>query len=231
MSNAPRENNKISIHSASDALSDANSTELEIHNWFSGNFRKAVENLPEYLKTASEIELSNHATPTPTDYGLRQRITELIAKAKQKGDGEIAQVRIYEGLVSQVQFLKLTNDPPKVAWMVRPVVTHTVYYDSLHKLALKKMWQILERYEIDPKFLPQILKVAETSANRIHGPVVQKIQMAQKQEITHISGDAQSQDVTPDDPVLLEAKIREMQAKLNKTKPIEIEAKLIEDDE
>lgn len=201
---------------------------VDVHR-LHGRLRDAYLAIPEYLKTCSEIELDDAANPTPVDYALRKRFTEQMLIAKEQGLDKIPTVAIYGDLINQSAFLKIIQLPHKMAWMSRQVVTHEVYYASIHALCLKKLWAMVAKTEVDPKYMAQILKLTESAANRSIGPVVQlqRVQVHSKQEIQH-SGDPRDVS-TPDDPEQLKAKIKEMQAKLSQVRPIEIEGKSSDD--
>lgn len=190
-------------------------TEKPLVEYFNGSFAAAILAVPDHMLQMSEVELHNAARPTPADYRLRQNITDRIREAKALGKEQITQTSIYEGVVSRSAFQQyLLPNPIKVAWMIRPVVNHDAYYEAIMREGLKKLFDIMQSTDADPKYLPQILKLTEKAADRVLGPVVQRIQMHQKQEVTH-SAKITSREVDPEDPIALQAKVDEIQAKLD----------------
>lgn len=171
----------------------------------------------------SEFELCNEVDANPSEYKMRQNFADAVKVARDTGK-KIRVSSIYEDVIGRQNFFNyVVPNPIKMAFIMRPVVTHMQYYDAIHKEGLRKIWYYIKNYDLDPKTMATFAKIIEKAGDRTVGPVAQRIQMHQKQEVTHTAV-TPGRDVSPDDPVALQAKVDEMQAKLREMHAKKLEA-------
>lgn len=146
--------------------------------FFAGRLRTAIENVPDELKQLTELQLDDRVRPSVVEWNLRKRVSEKVKEARVLKKDHIPTARIYEDLTARSWFEDhLITNPLKVAWIIRPMIHHTDMYEAINRVALAKIFQIVSTSEIDPKLLPQILRVAEQAGNRAYGAVAQKMQI------------------------------------------------------
>lgn len=186
---------------------------VELVTLVSGKLATAIAALPPHLTQANEMELHQLAKPSPVEWKLRQQLTDLVAEAKANLRDQIKIGAIYEGICArQTFFSQVLPNPLKVAFITRPIVEHTAFYNAIHQEALSKLFQIVQRYDVDPKFMPALLKLAETAGNRVHGAVAQKMQISSK----NLNVEMNSRDLSaaPESPDDIQDQISQLQAKL-----------------
>jgi hypothetical protein len=171
---------------------------------------------PDVLHT-SEQELTSLVEPKPLDYALRKSFWKAVDEARLHGKEKIPQSRVYEGVCSRSYFEDhYVVNPIKVAWLVRPIVPHESYYEALNRLAMEKIFEYLKDTKVNEKTLSQITKIAEMSANRAYGAVIQKTHVQSRNlnvEVKSHGGDSPP----PPDQLQLSQKIEAMQAQLMAT--------------
>lgn len=161
---------------------------------FAGKFREALEGLPPFLRHISEDDLYEEATPTPTDWKLRNRYADLIKHARLSDEKLIPTVKVFDEIMSRMYFYeKILANPKKLAFMIRPLVEHTDFYMAIQQEALKKIFYYVKTNEVDAKNLPQFLKIAEKAIDRTHGAVAQKMQIQSKNLNVDVTAQAQLQ--------------------------------------
>lgn len=213
-----------------DAMEDEDEAQSDIVSYLSPKMREVYEAVPESLRTLSEFELCGEVNAGPTEYKLRQNFHEELALARKTGK-IVRMSAIFEDVITkQVFYGFYLKDSKSVAFITRPVVPHHQYFDAIFKEGLRKMFLYVKNHDLDPKTMATFAKIIDKAADRAIGPVAQRIQMHSKQEVTH-SGQVTGREVDENDPKQLEAKIREMQAKLAQVKPLEIEGKMVNVDE
>lgn len=200
---------------ASSAPDDELEMSCDLVKLLSGKLADAVANLPENYRMMSEPELVAAVQPNELDWKVRLTFWERVKEARLKGE-PVTAVSIYQDIMSKPMFFShYIVNPLRVAFMVRPVIEHTKLYEALARLAIQKLFKIIETAPIDPKFLPQILKLAESAGNRAWGPVVQKMQIQSKNVNIEVPGNAQGNALpAADEPAQIQAQIDQLQQKL-----------------
>jgi hypothetical protein len=177
-----------------------------------GKFQQAVLNIPDELKHLPEDELHSRVNPTANDWKLRQNFTNAVYDARKLNKDAITTTSIYEGIVSKPSFFEhFLPNPLKVAWIVRPVVEHTAYYNAIHREGLNKLFRMVKSLPEESKYIPLLAKLVETAGNRVHGPVVQRMQIHSKNLNVEMDAKQLPQAEGQED---LSKKIEAMQAKL-----------------
>jgi hypothetical protein len=156
-------------------------SEEHIASLLSGKFKEAYVNLPAALRELDEQELLEVCDPTPKEWAYRKRFSTKIREAQELQLTEITAASVHEGVTSSPYFFQyILPQPKKVAFITRPLLDHNQMYEALHELAMAKIYEIVRKHPLEPKYLPQLTKVAEMSANRAHGAVIQRQQIVQK---------------------------------------------------
>lgn len=180
---------------------------------FTEKWRQSVSDIPEFYKSIGEMELQEELGPTPVEWALRRRYGDIIKLAESQGQESVDLKKLYEGICSRPHFYtKVMSVPLKVAWIIRPIVDHTSMYDAIHQESLRKIFDFVRMTPITEKNLPQFLKIADRSADRVHGAVAQKIQMNTKNLNVDVSASQLPQG--PEGQIDLEGRVAELQRNL-----------------
>lgn len=186
--------------------------DFEVASLFPGRVGDAINALPPNYRQMSEAELMQELNPTPMDFAIRRAFWNAVEVAKKLQKKKIPAARIYENTCARVYFEEaFLSKPLKVAWMCRPIVPHEVYYEAINKVVVQKLLEYAMNNPVNEKNLVAILKLAENSANRAYGSVVQKIQTKN----LNLEGRLPDAEKPPAaDQQQLEARAHELQAKL-----------------
>lgn len=190
----------------------------ELASYFQTKLGNLINNLPHHMRLRSEAEIISDLRPTPLDYAIRRSFWKAVDTAKSVGKEKIPTARIYEGVCTRNWFEEaFIVNPLRLAWMLRPIVPHEAFYEAINKAAIEKILTIVEQAEIDPKMLPILAKIAEMSANRAFGAVVQKTQIQSRNLNVELKQSHGGDSPPPPDQLQLSQKIEAMQAQLMAT--------------
>lgn len=186
--------------------------------FFEGKMKDALLGLSDELKHLPEQELHDRVNPSEVDWALRQKFHDAIDEARKLGKDRVHLTQIYVGICSKPTFFETyIPNPVKIAFMSRPVIEHTAYYNAIHRECMDKLLRIVKTLPSDSKYLPQILRVMETAGNRVYGPVIQRMQIQSKNvnvELTGKDAAAQAQLPASEDPAEIQKQIETLQSKL-----------------
>lgn len=173
--------------------------------------RTSVEAVPQSIldmdEEALKEELFGEKPPSQLLHQLRFSFWKEFEFCQQKiqRTGQPAFLRaraIYTGVCSKGQFYdRILNDPPSVAWMVRPPVQYELANEELLDLAQRRTREILTLPIQDPvtgkvnaKLVDTIAKIRESLENRVKGAVLQK------QANVNVNYDATGKPLPPGTP-------------------------------
>jgi hypothetical protein len=187
----------------------------DVTDFIKGRLLQAIQNLPPEIKELTEFELMKKLDPTPIDYALRRSFWNAIDQAEKLGRDSIFQTEVYKGICTQQTFNEsVLPNPLRVAWLSRPVVDHSHFYEAINKVALQQILDYVKDNKItDPKVLATVVKIAEMSANRAYGAVAQKMQIQSKNLNIDVTGKPEA-NIPSSDQGQLTQRVEELQAKL-----------------
>lgn len=180
---------------------------------FSGNLSIALKECPQEYLTISESDFVEQHRPTSIDWLLRKRFWECVNQARSSGISEITQSSIYDGIISKQNFIgSVITNPMRVAWMMRPLTDHLQVCGEIVDIGLQKIREYLQVTKVTEKNASQMLRLVEFCMNRHYGPLIQKLAIHQK---TEVSNNPSARDVSSDaTPQLLLDKLSEISDKL-----------------
>jgi hypothetical protein len=172
----------------------------------SGEFRNSVEALSPDLANQSQSELEQSRKPTEVDYLLRKRLWQLSHEAMVKGDKCLEAIDVYGGICSRNTFFsKVLTSPQRVAWIMTHPQHDITRMEAGFSVGLTNLLDFVAKAPT-AETAGAFLKAMEMLWNRVHGPVIQKIQ-AQHAHVNMNKPLAQ-QNVDPN------ARLEELKAKL-----------------
>lgn len=161
--------------------SNDENVDFELVTFLNGKFRQAVENIPPELHQLTEEELIQKCRPNETDWQLRLNLWRKVKEARLLKQTSLTTTEIYDGIIARKNFHEFVMpNPLRVAFIARPVIPHEQMYETLNRRAISKLLEMVNSMPIEPKYVQQILRIAEAAGNRAYGPVIQKMQIQSK---------------------------------------------------
>ena len=177
-----------------------------------GEFQQAVMGLPPEIANMSASELEEIRNPTEIDWLLRKRLWNRVEIARKTQETHIQTIAIYGGICSAANFHKLLSSPHRVAWLF----THPAEDIKRMEFGLSVgMGNLLKFVSKEPneKTAGAFLKAIELLMNRVHGPVVQKVEAKH----AHMKVQSPISTATPEEVI---ARLDELKSKLLTTKDV-----------
>jgi|GEM_PF-5797337 len=183
-----------------------------------GALLRAVESASQEFLHFTEYDLQEAIKPTDIDWALRHRLWSLIAKYPSGEIDKIEGPMVYNQICCAAHFYnRFLKDPRKVAWFLHPIEDEKKYNAaSFHFLAVKLQNYILTQ-PITADNLGEFVRLAKFLSDRAFGPVIHKL------ETKNLNVNAEVKSEKPQDREGLLAKIKELEASLEKqTKEIDV---------
>lgn len=143
--------------------------------YFGGEFRKALEALPDDILVLTLDELEARRQPQENDYLLRRNFWREVEFAKKSGGTDIQMVAVYGSVCSRQAFDKLLSNSLRLAWILIPPLSDIDRMRGILNIALGRLSRGITVMEVNEKTLGNYLKAVELLMNRVHGPIIQKI--------------------------------------------------------
>lgn len=140
-----------------------------------GALKLAVENLPEEFAVLSLDEIETRRKPTEVDFYLRRNLWKQIELCQAGAQTEIVAATIYAGVCSRANYDKMLKDPIRVAWLM---IYPQNFQDRMAAglaIGLTNLIDFISKKPNAENAAPWI-KAMEMLINRVHGPMIQKIQ-------------------------------------------------------
>lgn len=139
-----------------------------------GKLREVVEALPEELtsKTADELELMRK--PTEIDFFLRKSLWKQIEIAEKANIAEIEQSSIYGGVCTKQNYEFLLKNPIRVAYIMVPPDENLNRMEYGVAIGLTNLIEFISK-PVTKETAGPFLKAMEMLINRVHGPLVQRV--------------------------------------------------------
>jgi hypothetical protein len=171
---------------------------VEALTFFDGRFVEIASSLTDDILGMTEMELSQKFTQTDTDFMLRKRIQELVKDTKAIG-GKVHCARIYEGICSHQNFYtNLMKNQYRVAWLLQPINSYQDLLEESLYFAYKRIRNEVLTMPITEKTAPLMLNAFKMLADRVMGPVVQR--MESKAFNVNVDGNkALGESINPED--------------------------------
>lgn len=195
-----------------DSVKSIDTSEFSI---FSDKFGEILKNLSAHLLEMPEVEMVETFDFNSTDWLLRRRFNEVFERAKANKIETIPQTEIYDGITTKQNWYASYLSPGKehkIAWIIRPIRDYREICDQAFNVAMEKVLQFVLKNKVSESNLTKIVRLMEFTATRKYGPVVQKLQIHQRNENINLPG---AKDVTPQlPPQDLRDQLTEVTAKL-----------------
>ena len=161
---------------SSEAGENSESSRLDVISYLAPNMRRLFSGVPDDLLDKTDLDLEEMFSPTAVDWGLRRRLWKLYEQATKGVLEEIQPVDIYEDICSRQNFFRLIKNPLKLSWYSIPPMAYDTLLDRGLYLGLSKVIEYVQRTKIDAKNFGKFLQLVEQFANRVVGPVTQKLE-------------------------------------------------------
>lgn len=180
---------------------------------FSGKFREALLSCPQHLLDMPEPDLVEQYDFTSTDWLLRRRFWEIVERARKHNITSYQTIEVFRDISSRQNFeVFVIQRPYKIAWLLKPIRDYKELCDQVFNVGMEKVLAYIQKSKISEANISKVIKLLEFSANRKHGPVVQRMQIHQRTENVQLDS---SKDVTPQiEPQALRDQIAALSAKM-----------------
>lgn len=177
---------------------------------------KALASIPEELQIKDETELARLFNPTPLDYAMKKNLWTLFYEAEATGFYKLKGTDVYGGVCSNSYFYnQLLKNSPRVAWLFTPTIDTEALIEEAYRYSFQRVRDDILSMPVTEKTAPILLKAFQYFADRHLGPMVHKI------ESRNLNVEVQGGKMeTPTDPREIEAKLKEIRAKLQPLKDV-----------
>jgi hypothetical protein len=141
-----------------------------------GLLRVAVESVPMELRNLSTSELEQMRQPSPTDYALRQSFWAAIEKAKSNGEPHIRISQVYNNICSKQSFHQTCENHVRMAFILNRPKDDLGRLRDILQVAIGRFETYIATAPINEKSAGHYMKAMELLMNRVHGPMVQRIE-------------------------------------------------------
>lgn len=179
----------------------------EIISCFSQSMKNYFSNIPLSLLEKSEFELEELFTPTTIDWAIRRKMWELFEQINAGVGEDIGPVDLYDGICSKQNFFFFLKNPIRLAWVSIIPTAYNTLQDRGFYLGLTKVVNYIQKTPVDAKNLSVFLKLIEQFANRVIGPVTQRVETKNLSVNIH-----QTEDIS--NPESVNKKLQELKTKL-----------------
>lgn len=143
---------------------------------FEGDFRFQMEHLPPEIAILSQAEIEKMRKMNELDYNLRENLWKLVENAHKSGITELVTKRVYEGFCSKQNFdLYIVRNPLRLAWLMHRPVEDRKKMKTLLQMLIQKVESEVLCQPITDSNVGHYIKLLEFLTNRVHGPMIQRI--------------------------------------------------------
>lgn len=139
-----------------------------------GLMREAADSLPADIAAMSVADLEDVRKPTEIDFFLRRNLWKQVEIAQKANITELQPVTIYSGVCSKQNYEKITLNPVRVAWMLTPPNLDLERLEAGLSIGLTNLMKFVAK-EPTSETAGAFLKAIEFLYNRVHGPIVQRV--------------------------------------------------------
>jgi hypothetical protein len=173
-----------------------------------GLLRTAIEGIPSELRNLSTSELEQLRQPSPLDYALRQNFWSAIDKAKSNGDPQIRISHVFKDVCTKQAFHLVCENPVRMAFILNRPKDDLGRLRDILQVAIGRFEHYVATSPINEKTAGHYLKAMEILMNRVHGPMVQKI------EAKHAHLNMNKPIAPPNNETEVNQRLNELRAKL-----------------
>lgn len=149
----------------------------DIIGFFDGHFRTAMESIPDEMKAMQPEELEAKFDPGPIDYYLRKNLWKQVELARAAGETSLNPIDIYKGICHVSTFHgRVIKNNYRLAWLLINPVTDAERAEESLAFGLMRIRRDLLTLPMNEKTAPTILRAVELLWNRVHGPLIQRIE-------------------------------------------------------
>lgn len=150
-------------------------TRNEVIAFFDGRLRAAFESIPDAIAELPQSDLEKQRKPTEIDYFLRESLWKAVESAQKAGITTLYGSAIYGPVCSHQAFERVMVSPLRLAWLLLPPNEDK---ERMRVGLSLGMTNLLEFVAKPPtaETANAFLKAMEMLLNRVHGPLIQRIE-------------------------------------------------------
>lgn len=149
-------------------------TREDVVTFTRGRLREGFENLPIELVGLTQSEVEKLRKPTENDYFLRQNLWNAVRNAQKLGKTEIFYPEIYGGICTEHAFQIAMATPLRLAYYLTPPTEDKSRMAAGLSIGISNLIDFVSK-PVDPDTAGAFLKAIEILLNRVHGPVIQRV--------------------------------------------------------
>jgi len=186
--------------------------------------RAKILAIPPNLLSMSDNELEKHVDPSQVDNDLRQAFWDEYTVAIDT-DSLMRVTSIYSRVCTKEFFNRITQNPDRLAYMLRPPREYTLRMRSLLDVGLRRIEEFLnlpikkttmfkgrEIEVIDTGLVREIVKITALLDNRVKGAVTQKLVIDQTSKNLHLHSKGYEPPKSMDE---IEKQLKNIQKEIN----------------
>lgn len=141
-----------------------------------GLLRVGLDNLPPELIQLTRAEIEAQRPPSEVDILIQRNFWAVVEKAKKEGATSVKQTHIFAGACSEMAFQRFIKNPIRLAYMLHNPIDDIDRMKNMLVNGLARMENELLKMPITEKSAGHFIKALELLINRVHGPMVQRIE-------------------------------------------------------
>jgi hypothetical protein len=187
-------------------------------------FGEFVKKIPLDIMALSEKEFIEKYNPDEIDFRLKLKFWDEWQLALLTPGGVVRLPGVYYGVCTREYFYgQIIKNPTRLAWMITPPTDYEVAMRELLYRGMSRLREIIQlpfitkepivvngkqaidwegvplfRQKIDRGLVSEIRQVITLLADRVHGAIIQRVQVQAKSQSVHVNVDAR---VDPSDPL------------------------------
>jgi hypothetical protein len=155
---------------------EGRTTVEEAIGYTEGLLRVGLDNLPPELILLTRAEIEAQRPPSEVDILIQRNFWAVVEKAKKEGETSIKQTHIFAGACSERAFQRLLENPIRLAYMLHNPIDDIDRMRNMLVNGLARMENELLKMPITEKSAGHFIKALDLLINRVHGPMVQRIE-------------------------------------------------------
>lgn len=202
-------------------------------NLIPDSFREAVLKIPPYFLELSEKDLIKEVygdTPNEIDTLIKMEFWDLY-EANFEKKIPITISKLIKGTCDQMTFRKLLTESGRVAYIIRQPTKLQNRIKYAHSFAVNEMIKLLTEPEPinvrtgvpDAKLKQLKFQIYQYLDQRLHGSLIQRMQVEQKTLQVNIDGNPSQEKQKPQTAEELEARLKEVETELLQLQPAQLQ--------
>lgn len=131
--------------------------------------------ISEEIKQMNELELESQFESTTKDFYLRKKLWPMIKLCSDTEQSFLIKEWLDGIVTKQHLYYNVFKNPFRFCWIFTPLSEHSDQYEDMFHLLLNKFRLKIKNLEINDDNFSATVKLLESLANRVMGPVIHRV--------------------------------------------------------